>query len=135
MPPSLRLIVGIVVLGLIVAVASLAVQKRHDEDRLRAAAAALTGGDAKAGVQAIGRYGCGACHVVPGVPRADGATGPSLQGIASRPFLAGRLPNKPEAMIAWIRTPQAIEPGGGMPDMGVTERDARDIAAHLYTLK
>ena len=31
--------------------------------------------------------------------------------------------------------PQSVSPGSVMPDMGVTEADARDIAAYLYTLK
>jgi hypothetical protein len=28
-----------------------------------------------------------------------------------------------------------VSPKGAMPDLGVTERDARDIAAYLSTLK
>jgi cytochrome c1 len=31
--------------------------------------------------------------------------------------------------------PQSIDPPTAMPDLGVTERDARDIAAYLATLK
>ena len=31
--------------------------------------------------------------------------------------------------------PRRVRPGTPMPEMGVTERDARDIAAYLYTLK
>jgi len=135
MPPSLRLIVGLIVAGLIWAAVSLDVQRRHDHAYVEAAASALTGGDPRAGLRAIRRYGCGACHAIPGAPRADGQVGPALKGIASRGFLAGRLPNDPDAMIAWIRTPQAINPGGGMPDMGMSEHEARDIAAYLYTLK
>jgi cytochrome c len=38
-------------------------------------------------------------------------------------------------MIRWVQTPQAIDPKGGMPDMGVSDRQARDIAAYLYTLR
>jgi cytochrome c1 len=38
-------------------------------------------------------------------------------------------------MIAWIRTPQSFEPGTVMPNMDVGERDARDIAAYLFTLR
>lgn len=36
--------------------------------------------------------------------------------------------------MAWIRDPQAIEPGTVRPNMGVTPRHARDIAAYPYTL-
>jgi cytochrome c2 len=31
--------------------------------------------------------------------------------------------------------PQRIVPGNAMPDMGLNERQARDIAAYLYTLQ
>ena len=29
-------------------------------------------------------------------------------------------------------TPQRFEPGGAMPNLGVSEDDARDMAAYLY---
>jgi cytochrome c2 len=135
MPASLRFTVGLIALGFIAAAVSLAVQKQQVTRADHAAAEALTGGHVQAGKVAIVRYGCGACHSIPGVPRADGETGPALAKIASRGFLAGKLPNTPEAMITWIRAPQSINPGGGMPDMGVTDRDGRDIAAYLYTLR
>jgi cytochrome c2 len=32
-------------------------------------------------------------------------------------------------------SPQEMEPGTAMPDVGVTEADARDMAAYLYTLQ
>jgi cytochrome c1 len=38
-------------------------------------------------------------------------------------------------MIAWLRNPQKILPGNAMPDMQLTQEQARDIAAYLYTLK
>ena len=33
-----------------------------------------------------------------------------------------------------IRDPHAVDPRTAMPETGVTEADARDIAAYLYTL-
>jgi cytochrome c1 len=45
------------------------------------------------------------------------------------------LPNTPADMERWLRNPPAVDPRTAMPDMGVTEQDARDIAAYLYTLK
>ena len=98
-------------------------------------AAHLTGGDPRRGVQAIGRYGCGSCHDIPGVRNARGTVGPPLARIAVRTYLAGRVMNTPAGMIRWIQHPQQIEQGTAMPDMGVTETDARDIAAYLYTLR
>jgi cytochrome c len=95
----------------------------------------LTGGDPERGRVAIRRYGCGACHTVPGVRGATALVGPTLAGIASRSYLAGQLPNTPQNMNRWIREPQSIEKDTSMPDVQVTEADARDIAAYLYTLR
>ena len=99
------------------------------------AARRLTGGEPSRGRELIAQYGCGSCHTVPGVRGAAGLVGPPLTAIADRTFLAGQLPNTPENMTKWIRTPQAVESGTAMPDMNVSEDHARDIAAYLYTLR
>jgi cytochrome c len=98
-------------------------------------AVALTGGDPRKGIEAIGRYGCASCHDIPGIRPAGAAVGPPLAGIAARGYLAGRLPNSPTNMMTWIQHPQHVERGTAMPEMGVTEGDARDITAFLYTLR
>lgn len=95
----------------------------------------LTGGDSHRGRQIVRAYGCTACHLIPGVPGPDARVGPPLAGIASRAFIAGVLPNQPGNMIRWIRDPQGVGQRTAMPDMGVSERDARDIAGYLYTLR
>jgi cytochrome c1 len=92
-------------------------------------------GDPVLGVVAIRRHGCGGCHVIPGVAEARGRVGPSLAGFASRPYIAGALPNRPLDLIGWIRDPQVVHPGTLMPRLGVTLAEARDIAAHLYRLR
>jgi cytochrome c1 len=96
---------------------------------------AAAGGDAAQGRQAIRAYGCGACHVIPGVPGARGAVGAPLTEFARRQYIAGALPNTPENLIAWLRNPQAIEPGTAMPNLNVSEVDARNLAAYLATLR
>jgi cytochrome c2 len=105
------------------------------EGDIERTAAAMTGGSPSRGKEIISRYGCESCHSIPGVAGARGQVGPPLDGIASRTYLAGRLPNTPENLLRWIRDPQGIEPGTAMPVLGVTERDGRDIAAYLYTLR
>ena len=95
----------------------------------------LTGGSPSRGREAIDRYGCGACHEIRGVRGANGLIGPPLNNIGDRMVLAGQLPNTPDNMMRWIREPQSVESGSAMPDMNVTENDARDIAAFLYTLR
>ena len=99
------------------------------------AAAAITGGDPQRGRRAVSTYGCATCHVVPGVREARGMVGPPLTNIASRVYLAGRLPNTPANMQRWIQQPHAIDEKTAMPETGVTDSDARDIAAYLYTLR
>ena len=95
----------------------------------------LTGGEPERGVAAIGRYGCGSCHEIPGVRGATGTVGPPLTGVARRGYLAGRVTNSPADMVRWIQHPQEIERGTAMPDMNVSDRDARDNTAYLYTLR
>jgi cytochrome c len=95
----------------------------------------LIGGDIQRGRVAIRQYGCQTCHLIPGVTGADALVGPPLNGIASRSYLAGVLPNSPEHMMEWLRNPQGINPLSAMPNVGVSESDARDIAAYLYTLR
>lgn len=97
--------------------------------------AARTGGDPARGRVRIKELGCGACHSIPGVRGASGRVGPPLDNIASRNTLAGHLPNTPDNLILWIRDPQGVEPGNVMPNLPMSDADARDIAAHLSTLR
>ncbi len=43
--------------------------------------------------------------------------------------------NTPDRLVQWIQHPQHLRPRSPMPEMGVTDGDARDIAAYLYTLR
>jgi putative membrane protein len=98
-------------------------------------AAAMTGGEPKIGKQVIQQYGCASCHTIPGIPGANALVGPSLEHIASRMYIAGVLPNTPENMLWWLQNPPAVDPLTAMPNLGVTEADARDMAGYLYTLR
>jgi cytochrome c2 len=95
----------------------------------------VEGGDAQLGRQAIQRYGCGTCHIVPGVPGAEGRQAQMLVGFGDRADIVGAAENTPDNLIKWIREPQSIEPRTKMPALGVTEKDARDIAAYLFSLR
>jgi cytochrome c oxidase assembly factor CtaG/cytochrome c2 len=99
------------------------------------AAFQITGGNPSKGALAIRHYGCAACHTIPGIPGARANVGPQLAGISGRPYIAGVLTNTPTNLIRWIHHPQQIDPLTAMPDVGLTEPDARDIASYLYTLK
>jgi cytochrome c len=97
-------------------------------------AAAITGGDPERGRALTGDRGCGGCHVIPGVPRATGLVGPSLERMASRVYIAGVLANSPGNMVRWLQNPPAVDPLTAMPNLHLEQHDARDIAAYLYTL-
>ena len=84
--------------------------------------------DPQRGETLIRSYGCMSCH-------AHGQVGPELTHMASRAYIAGKIPNIQIWMIAWIEHPQRLKHGTAMPELGVGERDARDIAAYLATLR
>lgn len=98
-------------------------------------ASIIAGGDIERGRSAIGKYGCAACHTIPGIRGANATVGPPLDRIAVRSYLGGHLTNSPDNMMKWIQRPQEVDPKNVMPNMGVTDQDARDIAAYLYTLR
>ena len=87
------------------------------------------------GEKEVFRLGCGSCHTIPGVTGAHGKVGPSLEGFAGHNYVAGDLPNQPQNLEHWIQHPHAIHPDTVMPEMGVTDTEARDIATFLYSLK
>jgi len=90
-------------------------------------------GDASKGKLALGRYGCAACHFIPGIKGRQTMVGPPLTSLAYRSHIAaGILPNNVDNMIKWIIDPPSINPKTTMPNVGVTREDAEDIAAFLY---
>lgn len=135
MPASVKWLAWLVAASVAVAVAAGAVMYAETRTRTRVMAEQVSGGSVVAGRAAITRYGCGSCHVIPGIADASGAVGPALGQVAVRATIAGRLPNSPAAMARWLQHPQAVVPGNAMPEQGVTPRDARDMTAYLYTLK
>jgi cytochrome c2 len=84
------------------------------------------------GRRLIASYGCGACHTIPGVPGADAMVAPPLNRFYERSYISGEIPNTWDNLIEYLRDPQKIEPGTVMPNLGISEDEARDIAAYLY---
>jgi len=95
----------------------------------------IAGAEAARGLAVIERVGCAACHRVPGVDWPKGTVGGSLAGFADRSLIAGRLPNQPDVLVRWLRDAPSLSPETGMPPMPISDADARDVAAYLYTLK
>lgn len=133
-PDSLWLIAGLAGCGAVGALGSFVVQERQEMSRQEEHAEALTGGSVARGERAIVARQCSACHEIPGIAASRGAVGPSLAGFAARKTVAGMLRNDPAALVRWIRYPQSVVPGNAMPNMGIGDQEARDIAAYLYTL-
>lgn len=77
---------------------------------------------------------CGVCHVIPGVRGSRGRVGPSLEAYSRRLYVAGKLPNSPDILAAWIRDPPAMAARTAMPAVPMSDADARDMAAYLYEL-
>ncbi|GAB4354002.1 MAG: c-type cytochrome [Methylohalobius sp. ZOD2] len=127
MPASIRSICALSVFLVVLAACS---EKQAETYTPR-----IAGGDPRQGKTAIRRLGCGACHAIPGIPGANGIVGPPLAKMARRAYVAGKLANTPENMIRWLLDPPRVNPSTAMPTMGLTESDARHIAAYLYTLE
>lgn len=92
-------------------------------------------GDPERGLALMQDYGCNACHVIPGVRGPKAWVGPPLNAWAKRHYIAGSLANTPENLQLWLQRPQEVEPGTAMPNLNVTEIDAQDMSAYLYTLQ
>ena len=96
-------------------------------------AVALTGGNITRAPELIRRYGCAGCHTISGIPGGDGQVGGPLQDIRRRVFIGGVITNSPDNMIKWIVSPQTFSPRSAMPATGISEAEARDVAAYLYS--
>lgn len=90
--------------------------------------------DPAAGLAVIKEAGCAACHQIPGVAWPAGRSGSNLAGFGAQPLIVGRLPNQPDVLIRWLIDAPSLDPGTAMPPMPLTQDQARDVAAYLYTL-
>ncbi len=91
-------------------------------------------GDPGEGKKLMVSYGCGSCHVIPGIYQARGLVGPPLYFFGRRTMIAGELPNTPQNLVRWLRNPPGVEAGTAMPNLGLSQDQAQDIAAYLDRL-
>ncbi len=91
--------------------------------------------NAARGRKVMARVGCASCHTIPGIAWPQGQVGPALQGFAAGNLISGQLPNRPDVLAAYVRNAPEVLPGTTMPAMPISEREARDVAAYLYTLE
>jgi cytochrome c2 len=123
------------VLVLLGAGAAYAVSEYNRRQSMKAEVTALTGGDPDRAPDLITRYGCAGCHDIPGVRGASGRVGPPLRQVAGRVYIGGVLANRPDNLVRWIVNPRAVSPKTAMPVTGISEADARHVAAYLLTLR
>jgi cytochrome c1 len=90
--------------------------------------------EAKVGRDLIQDKACVACHKVRGIDSV-GTAGPALDGFASRPMIAGVLPNTPENLKRWLLDPPSVKPGTAMPRITLTDAEADRLVAFLQSLK
>jgi mono/diheme cytochrome c family protein len=90
--------------------------------------------DPEQGRLALQAHECGVCHVIPGVRGARGRVGPPLDAYSRRVYLAGKFPNTPRMLVQWIQDAPSLAPQTAMPAIAMTEAQARNMAAYLYTL-
>jgi cytochrome c oxidase subunit 2 len=107
------------------------------EVRTASQGATIQGGGAQDPQYAVGEKlfagkGCVACHSLQAVNAPKGMVGPNLANVGARSYIAaGTLPNTDENLARWIRDPQAIKKGVLMPNLGVTETEAKALVAFL----
>jgi cytochrome c len=119
---------GIVLIAAAIA-AGFTLSSRQQNEKV---ARAMTGGDPSRAPALIRRYGCAGCHTISGIPGGDGQVGSSLDDLRSRVYIAGVTANSPDNLVRWIVAPQTFSPRSAMPATGISEAEARDVAANLY---
>lgn len=102
------------------------------QQRLQAARLLTQGGDPSRAPPIFRRYGCTGCHQIPGIAGADGQVGGALSGLQTRVYIAGVVNNTGDNLVHWIVSPQTFSPNSAMPKTGISEAEARDLAAYLY---
>ena len=130
--PSGKTLAILLVAVMVVVVGTVATDVRL-ASRQKEMAAAMTGGDPDLAPPLFRRYGCTGCHSIRGIPGADGQVGGPLDGIAHRVYVGGAANNSAGNLIAWIVSPQRFSPNSAMPATGISEQDARHLAAYLYS--
>ena len=98
------------------------------------AAPAEPSGAAATGKAVFAGSACVGCHTIKGV--SAGVLAPDLTHFGSRSmFAAGMWPTTPENVAEWVKDPQRLKPGVKMPTLGLTDEQAKAVAAYLVSLQ
>ena len=132
---GIKITVSLIVAAVIIALGTAAVVYALDQAKQSRRAIAMTGGNPENALPLMTRYGCAACHEIPGAEVPGGQAAVPLAGVAERLYLGGAVANTPENLIAWIVNPKQFDPKTAMPVTGIGHAEARDVAAYLYRLR
>ncbi|HUP44395.1 MAG TPA: c-type cytochrome, partial [Thermoanaerobaculia bacterium] len=100
-----------------------------------------TGGDAARGREVVENVGCLACHIDTETVTEEGKERKALRTDfpIERNFgfnlIGTGTKTNPGWLYNWIRNPQNYDPHAPMPDLRLTEQEARDVTAYLMTLQ
>ncbi len=98
------------------------------------AAQTATGPDTAAGHKLFSSKGCVQCHSLNAVKFNKNLLGPNLANVGARRYIAaGTLPNTDANLAHWIQHPWSVKHGVLMPELGLSDADARTLAAYLRT--
>jgi cytochrome c oxidase subunit 2 len=96
--------------------------------------------ETRAGRELFRSLACAGCHTVQNLTAGRFPGAPPLDGVASRPSIAGGVltmtdENRRDNFRRWIANPPAVKPGTAMPSLGLSEQQVNDITEFLLTLK
>jgi cytochrome c1 len=119
----------------VLGVAAVTANDLREQQKRSEQASRIVGGDPDKAIAAMVRHGCGGCHQIPGVRMPGGRAAQPLSGMAERLYVGGAVENTPSNLVGWIVNPKAYDPRTAMPVTGISQAEARDVAAYLYSQK
>jgi mono/diheme cytochrome c family protein len=91
------------------------------------------GGDASRGKELVGTIGCKGCHVIGDDERMRKERGFSYDMAPELTRAGSKL--DPEWLFRWLKNPREYRPATQMPNMRLSDQEAKDIVAYIMTLK
>jgi cytochrome c2 len=101
----------------------------------------MAGADRARGRELLDVKGCGVCHEMTGTAPLQGALLPSAAAVGDLARAVRLAPDlrftrdrwTPSSLVAWLLDPQQIKADTLMPKMGLSQDEARSLAAYLLT--
>lgn len=91
-------------------------------------------GEARRGREIVRSRACGTCHLESGQAFGEETTVGLARTLAPDLAVAATRFRK-DLLVSWLLDPAALHRGTRMPAQGLSESEARDVAAHLLTLE